>query len=183
MYMLTKGGHFWTTYLPRLVNVICEWPLILNQHIDLKSSKIHLSLPIVPINQCNNMETTDDISVPGDFLFTFVYSIIKFWAITFDQMETEMWQFYYIVHWKRQNSRKNREIKMRIQIWNWPHCEMQTNKPFMVVTRLDHLIRKSIANGLKLPPENAIANQWRAVGIRGKGGDQFTLFKSGRGAD
>ena len=26
--MLTKNGHFWTTYLPRLVNVVCERPLI-----------------------------------------------------------------------------------------------------------------------------------------------------------
>ena len=26
---MTKSGHFWTTYLPRLVNVVCERPLTL----------------------------------------------------------------------------------------------------------------------------------------------------------
>ena len=29
VWMLTKIGHFWTTYLPRLVNVVCEQPLTL----------------------------------------------------------------------------------------------------------------------------------------------------------
>ena len=28
VWTLTKRGHFWTTYLPRLVNVVCERPLI-----------------------------------------------------------------------------------------------------------------------------------------------------------
>ena len=37
VWMLTKSGHFWTTYLPCLVNEVCERPLILeltitNQH-------------------------------------------------------------------------------------------------------------------------------------------------------
>ena len=27
VYTLTKTGHFWNTYLPRLVNVVCERPL------------------------------------------------------------------------------------------------------------------------------------------------------------
>ena len=27
VWTLTKSGHFTTTYLPRLVNVVCEWPL------------------------------------------------------------------------------------------------------------------------------------------------------------
>ena len=26
VWTLTKSGHFWTTYLPRLVNVVCELP-------------------------------------------------------------------------------------------------------------------------------------------------------------
>ena len=28
VWTLTWSGHFWTTYLPRLVNVVCERPLI-----------------------------------------------------------------------------------------------------------------------------------------------------------
>ena len=27
VWTLTNSGHFWTTYLPRLVNVVCERPL------------------------------------------------------------------------------------------------------------------------------------------------------------
>ena len=27
VWTLTKSGHFWTTYLPCLLNVVCEWPL------------------------------------------------------------------------------------------------------------------------------------------------------------
>ena len=27
VWTLTKRGHFWTTYLSHLVNLVCEWPL------------------------------------------------------------------------------------------------------------------------------------------------------------
>ena len=29
VWTLTKSGHFWTTYLPCLVNIVCERPLVL----------------------------------------------------------------------------------------------------------------------------------------------------------
>ena len=33
VWMLTKSEHFWTTYLPCLVNVVCERPLTVNKPI------------------------------------------------------------------------------------------------------------------------------------------------------
>ena len=33
--MLTKSGHFWTTYLPCLVNVVCERPLMLCLYVEV----------------------------------------------------------------------------------------------------------------------------------------------------
>ena len=54
VWMLTKSGHFWTTYLPRLVNVVYEWPLWLNAlHVSsyltffLQSNLIYLACPNV----------------------------------------------------------------------------------------------------------------------------------------
>ena len=38
VWALTKSGHFWTTYLPRLVNVVCECPKIVLWH-SIKCSK------------------------------------------------------------------------------------------------------------------------------------------------
>ena len=37
VWTLTKSGHFWTTYLPHLVNVVCQQPLNLTCYIKLKS--------------------------------------------------------------------------------------------------------------------------------------------------
>ena len=36
--MLTKNGYFWTTYLPRPVNVVCERPLIVITVVELRGS-------------------------------------------------------------------------------------------------------------------------------------------------
>ena len=39
--MLTKIGHFWTTYLPRLVNIVCECPLTLQLTVGKSDIKVN----------------------------------------------------------------------------------------------------------------------------------------------
>jgi hypothetical protein len=50
--MLTKSGHFWTTYLPRLANVVCERPLVLltikDMNVDGSGTRIRRNALIRP---------------------------------------------------------------------------------------------------------------------------------------
>ena len=74
------------------------------------------------------METTDGFLVPGVSLFvlfyfftlfTFVYSTIKFWAITFDHIETEIWAFFEL-----------KKVEFKYKSWN------QNSKPDVKLTPL-----------------------------------------------
>ena len=89
VWTLTKSGHFWTTYLPRLVNVVCERSLTVDYW--KKSEKYFLLVKFVDNDW---VQTANDICSCHKK---------KKWSIGWLLLQTTLFQLPIVIQWSNLN--------------------------------------------------------------------------------
>ena len=109
VWTLTKSGHFWTTYLPRLANVVCERPLIALFFLEFKyvsikktwnsSSKIERKIVPMKIELKYYIDETRwglnlffQKQISGKYNWAWMYDVVS-GSLILDCLEFLFWHF------------------------------------------------------------------------------------------